>query len=63
MLIVILKLMLEVTDKTKETSDYKVKLTTEDNVNLKYLLIAALESKSAVIAHDLLLKKIVMLNY
>lgn len=52
-----IKVMLEVTDKTKETSDYKVKLTTEDNVNLKYLLIAALESKSAVIAHDFIIEK------
>ena len=52
-----IKIMLEVSDTTKDVSDYKVKLTTEDNVNLKYLLIAALESKSAVIAHEFIIAK------
>lgn len=50
-----IKIMLEVTDTTKEISDYKVKLTTEGNVNLKYLLIAALESKSAEIDHEFII--------
>ena len=52
-----IKIMLEVSDSTKDVSDYKVKLITEDNVNLKYLLIAALESKSAVIAHEFIIAK------
>lgn len=52
-----IKLILEVSDITKENSDYKVNLTTGNNVNLKYLLIAALESKSAVIEHDFIINK------
>lgn len=51
------KIILEVIDTTKLTSDYQVKLTLEDNVNLKYLLIAALDSKEAVITHDFIVKK------
>ncbi|WP_162140190.1 SufD family Fe-S cluster assembly protein [Haploplasma axanthum] len=46
------KIILEVADKSKGNSDYRIKLITNENTNLKYLLIAALESKNAILTHE-----------
>ena len=51
------KLIVEVTDHTKQHSDYKIKLTAEENTQVKYLLIAALESKQAIINHDFITER------
>lgn len=50
-------MILEVTDHSKEISDYNIKLEIGDNAHVKYLLIAALESKKAIINHDVITNK------
>lgn len=46
------KFILEVKDETKDISNYKIKLTAEENTNVKYLLVATLESKNGTVNHD-----------
>ncbi|MDY0276791.1 MAG: SufD family Fe-S cluster assembly protein [Acholeplasma sp.] len=51
------KIILEVRDDSKLKSDYKIKLVVNKNSNVKYLLIAALESKEAVVNHEFFVDK------
>lgn len=46
------KILLEVIDENKGESLYNIDFETRDNTNVKYLLVANLESKNAIINHE-----------
>lgn len=46
-----ISILLEVADDSKDKSDYKINFTAKENSNVKYLLIAAIESSEALLNH------------